>query len=321
MAKAKVSDVLDMIFPVTEGSKDIVVASRVKVILNANSGTLSCDLKVDRIRQGMQAANLDYELIVTDHPAQGFDVAQQAALEGWPVVVAAGGDGTINEVVNGLLQSRGGDVGPSLSIFPLGTANDLADELKLSRDINVACQRIAKGENRLIDVGLVNGRYFANNSAVGLEPVISLINDSMRQIKGNTRYILAALRGILQAKPWIMRLRWDTGMYEGPITLVSVGNSPRTGGAFYMTPQAKVDDGLLDFVYAGSMNRWQMLKLLPQTFSGKHIHQPLVVYQQTKSLSITASPATPIQTDGEVFETGATEVHYQILPQKLRVIS
>jgi diacylglycerol kinase (ATP) len=293
----------------------------VKVILNANSGTLSSELKVESIRQGMQAAKLDYELIVTDHPAQGFEVAQQAAREGWPVVVAAGGDGTINEVVNGLMQGHGDGVGPSLSILPLGTANDLADELKLSRDISVACQRIAKGETRLIDVGLVNGRYFANNSAVGLEPVISLINDSMRQIKGNTRYIVAALRGILQAKPWTMRLSWDNGMYEGPITLVSVGNSPRTGGAFYMTPQAKVDDGLLDFVYAGSMNRWQMLKLLPQTFSGKHIHHPLVVYQKTKSLSITASPATPIQTDGEVFETGATEVHYQVLPQKLRVIS
>lgn len=311
-----------MVFPVTEESKDIVVASRVKVILNANSGPLSCEVKVDRIRQGMQAANLDYELIVTDHPVQGFEVARQAVLEGWPVVAAAGGDGTINEVVNGLLQSQAGGAGPSIAILPLGTANDLADMLALSRDVNVICQKIAQGETRSIDVGLVNGRYFVNNSAVGLEPVISLINNNMRQmIKGNTRYILAALRGIFQAKPWAMRLTWDTGIYEGPITLVSVGNSPRTGGAFYMTPQAKVDDGLLDFVYGVRMNRWQMLKLLPQTFSGKHIHHPLVVYQRTKSLSITASPSTPIQTDGEVFETGATEVHYQILPQKLRVIS
>jgi YegS/Rv2252/BmrU family lipid kinase len=268
----------------------------------------------------MQASNLDYELVVTDRPTQGFEIAQQAALEGWPMIVAAGGDGTVNEVVNGLFQAKGNEPTPILGILPLGTANDLADVLTLPRDISLACQRIATGNTRLIDVGLVNGRYFVNNSAVGLEPVVTLIQNDMRRIKGNLRYILAALRGIIQAKPWYIRLSWETGMYEGLITLVSVGNSPRTGGAFYMTPKAQVDDGLFDFIYAVNMNRWQMLKLLPQTFSGKHINHPLVVYQQAKSLSITATPPTPIQADGEVFERNAVEIHYQILPQKLRVI-
>jgi diacylglycerol kinase (ATP) len=296
------------------------VAPKVKVILNTNSGTLSCDIKVERIRQGMQNAQLDYDLAVTDYPAQGFQLAQQAVLEGCPMVVAAGGDGTINEVVNGLLQTEGDYSIPTLGILPLGTANDLADELALSRDIMIACQKFAEGQTRLIDVGLVNGRYFVNNSAIGLEPVITLIQNDMRRIKGNMRYILAALKGIVRAKPWNICLSWDNGMYEGPVTLVSVGNSPRTGGAFYMTPTAKVDDGLLDFVYASKMIRWQMLRLLPQTFSGKHIDHPLVVYRQAKFLSITTSPVTPIQTDGEVFERGTNYIHYQILPQKLRVI-
>lgn len=296
------------------------MANSVKVILNANCGLLSCEAKVERIRQGMQASRLEYDLVVTDQPAQGFEAAQQAVRDGWPIIVAAGGDGTINEVVNGLFRTEERDPAPILGILPLGTANDLADELALPRDVALACQRLATGNTRLIDVGLVNGRYFVNNSAVGLEPVVTLIQNDMRQIKGNLRYILAALRGIIQAKPWYVRLSWETGMYEGLVTLVSVGNSPRTGGAFYMTPKAKVDDGLLDFVYAGAMSRWQMLKLLPQTFSGKHINHPLVVYQQATVLTITTTPPTPIQTDGEVFERSAVEIHYQILPQKLQVI-
>jgi diacylglycerol kinase (ATP) len=142
----------------------------------------------------------------------------------------------------------------------------------------------------------------------------------MRRLKGNLRYIAAALKSIINAKPWSMRLDWGSGIYEGPITLVSVGNSPRTGGSFYMTPRAVLDDGMLDFVYAWGMSRWQILWLLPQTFTGKHIHHPLTAYLRTKSLSITASPPTPIQADGEVIDKAAIEINYRIIPKKLRVI-
>ena len=87
-----------------------------------------------------------------------------------------------------------------------------------------------------------------------------------------------------------------------------------------MTPKAKLDDGLLDFVYGLKMSRWEMLKLLPKTFKGAHIHHALVSYEQTTSLSIVASPGTPIQADGEIIERDATTINYRIIPNKLRVI-
>jgi diacylglycerol kinase family enzyme len=117
-----------------------------------------------------------------------------------------------------------------------------------------------------------------------------------------------------------MRLVWDDGAYEGPVTLVSVGNGRRTGGLFYMTPQAEPDDGLLDFVFAGNLNRWQILTFLPKTLKGTHIGHPLVTCHQTRSLAITSSQPTPIHADGEVIEREALEVNYSILPKKLRVI-
>ena len=296
------------------------MANKVKVVLNSYGGRLSAQAKRDRVEQGLQAAGVDYHLELTTETGHGIELARQAALDGWPIVVAAGGDGTIHEVVNGLMQAASEAEASTLGIIPLGTANDLADALEIPRNINRACQRLAAGKTRLIDIGQVNDRYFANNSAVGLEPAISLAHDRMRWVKGNIRYILAALKSIMTAQCWTMRLTWHNGIYEGPVIIVSVGNSCRTGGEFYMYPDASLDDGLIDFVYGVGMSRWQILWLLPQTFTGNHVNHRLVVYRQTTTLSITASPPTAIQADGEIIEDNATEINYRVLPKKLRVI-
>ena len=245
---------------------------RVKVILNRSGGPLDEASKIEQVEQALQTTRVDYHLQPTDNAAQGAAAARQAAEEGWPLIIAAGGDGTINGVANGLMQAAGENQAGTLGIIPLGTANDLADMLNLPRDITAACQRLSTGNSRLIDVGQVNGHYFVNNSAIGLEPMVTLTQDRMRWVKGKTRYLLAAIKVILSAQIWSAQLSWDNGDYNGPLVLVSVGNSPRTGGVFYMTPQAILDDGLLDFVYAGQLSRWQMLQLLPKTLKGEHIH-------------------------------------------------
>jgi diacylglycerol kinase (ATP) len=300
--------------------EDMAMGDTIEVILSTYGGTLGKQAKIALVEQAMSTVGLEYHLQTTQYAGHAIELARQATQEKRPIIVAAGGDGTINEVLNGIMPAVAEEQHITLGIIPLGTANDLADVLGLPRDVTAACQRIAAGATRLIDVALVNGRYFVNNSGVGLEPVISLEHEQMRRVKGNLRYILAALKGIIKAKPWRMRLAWDDGDYEGPIILVSIGNSPRTGGAFYMTPKALLDDGLLDFVYAVGMSRWQLLRLLPKTFTGQHINHPLVHYVQTTSLSITASPSTPIQADGEVIDRAALEITYRILPKKLRVI-
>lgn len=296
------------------------MTDKVKVILNPYGGYLNGRTKVARVEQALQQAGVDYDLELTSRANHGVELARRASAEGWPVVVAAGGDGTINEVVNGLIQNAGEAEAGILGVLPIGTANDFADMLNLPRELQAACQRIAAGQTRLVDVGWVNGRYFVNNSAVGLEPIITIEHEQMRWVNGKLRYILAALKGIFKSKAWEMRLTWSNSIYEGPIILVSVGNSARTGGSFYLTPYAALDDGLLDFVYATKMTRWQLLRLLPKTFKGTHIHHPQVVYRQTNSLSIITSPPTPIQADGEIIDQNATEINYCVLPGKLRVI-
>jgi diacylglycerol kinase (ATP) len=291
-----------------------------KIIVNPYAGRWKAQAAIPDIERACQKIGLDYELVVTDGPGHGIELACQAALAGFSPIVSAGGDGSISEVVNGLMQAAGEGVAGPLGVIPLGSADDFADMLGLDKEIETACRVIMAGHTRTIDVGCVNGRYFDNNSAVGLEPMVTLIQAAMARIKGTPRYIVAALKAIFGHRPWHAQLTWQGGEYEGPIALVSVGNTRRTGGAFWMTPRAEFDDGYLDFVLAGQVSRLKLLRLLPTTFDGSHVERPEITYARTTQLTIECDPPTPIQADGEVFERAATHIEYTILPSRLQVI-
>jgi len=291
-----------------------------KIIVNPYAGRWKARAAIPDIERACRQVGLDYELAITEGPNHGIELAREAASGGFSPVVAAGGDGSISEVVNGLMQATQDDVAAPLGVIPLGSADDFADMLGLEKDIEAACRAILAGRTRAVDVGCVNGRYFDNNSAIGLEPMVTITQAAMRRIKGTPRYVLAALKTILNHKPWNVRLAWDDGEYEGPVALVSVGNTRRTGGAFWMTPRAEPDDGLLDFVFARKAGRLRLLRLLPTTFDGSHIEQPEVTYTRTTHLTIECDLPTPIQADGELFELSATEIEYTVLPGRLQVI-
>ncbi len=292
-----------------------------KIILNPYAGRWKAKAAIPDVERACRELDLDYELVVTEGPEHGIELAREALLAGYSPIIAAGGDGSISEVVNGMLAATNGQRPKvPLGIIPLGSADDLADQLGLPKDITAACRVILGGCERLIDLGRVNGRYFDNNSAVGLEPMVTVTQERMQRVKGTLRYIVAAVRTILAHRPWEMRLTWDGGEYEGKTTLVSVGNMRRTGGAFYMTPRAEPDDGLLDFVFAGGMGRLKLLRLLPTTFDGSHVERPEVHYARTTRLTIECDPPTPIQADGELFDRAATHITYEVIPAALRVL-
>jgi len=296
--------------------------SEAKIIVNPYAGRWKAQRAIPDIERVCEKIGLDYELVVTEGPNHGIELAREAVRAGFSPIVSAGGDGSISEVVNGLMRATGGDdVAGPLGIIPLGSADDFADMLGLEKEVEAACRRILAGHTRIIDVGCVNGRYFDNNSAVGLEPMVTITQAAMERIPGTPRYVLAALKTILSHKPWQMRLAWDDGEYEGPVTLVSVGNTRRTGGAFWMTPRAEMDDGYLDFVFAGDLGRLRLLRLLPTTFDGSHVERAEVTYLRTTRLTIECDPPTPIQADGELFELSAPHIEYTILPHRLRVIA
>ena len=291
-----------------------------KIIVNPYAGRWKAQAAIPNIERACRRIGLDYELVVTEGPNHGIDLAREAALAGFSPIVSAGGDGSISEVVNGLMQAAGDHVSVPLGVIPLGSADDFADMLGLEKEVEAACRVILAGRTRGVDVGCVNGRFFDNNSAIGLEPMVTITQAAMKRVKGTPRYVLAALKTILGHRPWHVRLAWDGGEYEGPVALVSVGNTRRTGGAFWMTPRAEPDDGWLDFVFTGRLGRLRLLRLLPTTFDGSHVERPEVSYTRATRLTIDCEPPTPIQADGELFDLAASRIEYTVLPGRLRLI-
>jgi YegS/Rv2252/BmrU family lipid kinase len=293
------------------------------VIVNPYANRWETRKRIPEIEASLHQTNLDFVFQVTEYPGHGTELAKEAVLARNTPLVSVGGDGSFSEVVNGLLQATQPDQYPAgpLGFLPMGTANDLTDMLGIPQDLDEAVQLIINGNTRVMDVGSVNGHFFDNNSAVGLEPMVTIENIRLTWLRGVIRYMVSAVITILKHPTWESHLIWDTGEYKGSLTLVSVGNTRRTGGVFYMTPDALVDDGLLDFIFAPTLSRFRLFQLLPKTQTGIHINEPEISIYKTTQLKIHTQPATPIQADGELIDTKATEITYKIVPKAIRYFS
>ena len=293
------------------------------IILNPYANRWKAGESKPEIEAYFRDAGFDFVLHQTEGPGHGTELARAAVESGNLPLIAVGGDGTITEVVNGLMQATPPENYPAgpIGFLPMGTANDLTDVLGIPRDMQAAMHLIVNGHTRVIDMGTVNGHFFDNNSAIGLEPMVTIENIRLTWLKGVIRYLVAAVITILKKVSWEGQLEWDDGSYEGSICLVSVGNTHRTGGVFYMTPTAKIDDGFLDFVYAPALSRIRLFQLLPKTYTGKHVDAPEIKEHRTRRLTIRTKNPTPIQADGELITIEASEITYEILPSALCVFA
>lgn len=293
---------------------------KTKVILNPYSNRWGAKDSIPQVERALNDVQLDYDLAVTSAPGEGIVLAETAVAEGFEAVVAAGGDGTINEVINGVLRAT--QEGPTIpfGILPLGTANDFNLMAGLPGTIAGAAEVIAQGTTRQIDAGKVNNRFFINNSAAAMEPMVTLENIRMKRLSGEIRYVVALIKAIVKIKAWQMHIEWDDGSFDGPVYLLSVCNSPRTGG-FTMAPGAMIDDGFFDFVLVPEVPRRTLLLLLLRLMQGTHVEHDAVTFARTTKLSLTSQPGTPVHSDGEVFTESASNVDFAIMPAKATLIS
>lgn len=296
-----------------------------KVILNPYSNRWKAKERWPEAEAALKASGIKYDLAISEKQHQITSLAEKAIKDGFSPIIAAGGDGTIGEVLNGMAKAAKSEkelLGP-LGIMPLGSANDLAVNLKLPLDLYKAARIIANGKIKKMDIGSVNGLYFNNNSAMGLEPYTTLIQQKITWIKGIGRYLFAAVRAVMDRPTWEGTIKWDGGEYNGPLLLVTVGNGARTGG-FYMTPHADLFDGKLTFTYAYIKSRLRLFSLLPRTMKpgkGSYVEEPEVHEQNATWIKIHVTRPTPAHVDGEIFEHAIQELEYRIHPGKLQIIS
>lgn len=295
-----------------------------KVILNPYSNRWNSKARWSEAEAALKTAGVDFALDVSERKGHVIELALKAALDGFSPVIAAGGDGTVGEVANGLMQAAGSEkeaVGP-LGIMPLGSANDIVYALGLPTDLTEAAQVLAVGNTRLMDLGKVNGKYFVNNSGAGLEPYVTIKHEKIHWIKGMARYLVAAVQAIMDKPEWHGEITWDGGEYSGMLSLISVGNGRRTGG-FFMTPHADMFDGKLTLAYGYRSTRMGLFTALPRAFkegAGSYVEMDGMFEIHATKISIKLNKPSPAHTDGELFPEWVQEFEYEILPQHLKIL-
>jgi diacylglycerol kinase (ATP) len=289
------------------------------VILNPYADRWNALKRRSDVEAALHAVGLDFELVQSEAPGHAIQLAAQAIEDRYMPIIAAGGDGTLGEVINGLAAAQTDrSLGP-LGVLPLGTANDFANNIGLRTDLHQAAAAIAAGRTEIFDLGKVNDWFFCNNSAVGLEPVVTQYNIRLVRFRGVLRYLIAALMAVNDQPRWHVDMAWQAGEYSGPASLVSVGNCPVTGGLFRMAPAADPQDGLLTFVHGYAASKLKMLSLLPRAISGGYVSDPAIHQHHTHQLTIRCIPGTPIQADGEIRGEGVELINYEIVPSALQV--
>jgi len=303
---------------------------RYKIIVNPISGRGAGDRAVPLIEQLLQGHGLNFDLVRTERPWHAAELAQQAIQDRYGVVVAVGGDGTANEVLNGLMLARqaGIENRAAMGILSVGRGNDFAFGAGVPRDLAAGCLVLAQDHRRTIDVGRVvgglypQGRYFGNGVGIGFDAVVGFEALKMKRLHGFPSYIVAALKTIfLYYHAPLVRIEYDGQTITQPSLLISIMNGRRMGGGFMMAPQAENDDGLFDLCIASQVSRARIFTLIPRFMNGTQATQESIRTGRTRRITVTAIEGVlPAHADGETLCTEGRQLAMELLPRQIEML-
>ncbi|SET71951.1 lipid kinase, YegS/Rv2252/BmrU family [Natronincola peptidivorans] len=266
------------------------------------------------IKEVLDKRKVAYELIETTKAGEAEKIAKEAVSKKHAVIVAVGGDGTIHEVLNGMIGSN-----KALGIIPAGTGNDLSRTLKLPENPESALELILEGKTKKIDLGKIGEKHFINFASVGLDAVIaSEANNIKRWIAGKGAYILAALKGISTFKSRKVQFVIDDKIMLEEVMMITVCNGVFYGGGMKVAPEADLEDGLFDVYVIKAMNKLKLLLLFPTIYMGKHVKYQEVSFYRAKTVTIFSDKQIQINADGEIIEN--KPLVFEILHRSLEII-
>ena len=264
---------------------------KIKLILNPTANHGRSSQQAADLRPLMANHNADWG--GTEYPGHATELARLAGEQGYDLVVAVGGDGTVHEVVNGLMQVPAETL-PALGIVPLGSGNDFAHILKIPADPGEALLSAVNGQPHSLDVGSVrdeNDRleYFNNTIGMGFDSVVNLYTRKITVIHGFPMYFVALIMTIFRHFDALdLHVETDQQSWDLRSLMLALGNGPREGGGFIITPEAKLDDGLLNYVTIKKISRLMMLRLVPEVMNGTHGRFKDVVMGTCRRMSVTS---------------------------------
>ncbi len=299
------------------------------IIVNPVSGRGAGEHAIPRIEAALHAAGLEYVLVRTERPWHAAELARQASADGHDVVVAVGGDGTANEVLNGLMQAKA-DHGHCavMGVVSVGRGNDFAFGVGVPHELEAGCRALASGRARTIDVGKVTGgdfplgRYFGNGVGIGFDTVVGFEAQKLKHLHGFMAYLVAALKTIfLYFRAPLLKIELDERSLSQRCLMVSIMNGRRMGGGFFMAPNGRPDDGRFDLCIAAQLSRRAVLGLMPRFMKGTQGSHPAITMESARRVAVTAVEGVlPAHADGETLCEAGTSLVVELFPQQISIL-
>ena len=251
----------------------------------------------------------------TAYPTHATELAAISAEQGYDLVVAMGGDGTMHEVLNGLMQIPE-ERRPQLGVIPTGSGNDFAFACGLSPYPEEALRQVLTGTPSTVDIGKLKDhqgheKYWANAIGIGFDTIVTLNSRNIKIGQGFWIYFLAVLQTILfQYEPFSLKMKIDQEEWETNLLMLVLMNGKREGGGFYVTPESKPDDGHLDLLGVNRVSRLRMLRILPEILSGTQAKLPDCTLKQFRDIEIESDRPLYIHADGEIIATPPEKIDH-----------
>jgi diacylglycerol kinase (ATP) len=260
-------------------------------------------------------------LRITEEEGEGKLFARQAIEDGFDLIIAAGGDGTVNEVVNGIVPNAGRT---RLGILPLGTGNDLARSLDVPTDLSAAVDIILAGETRRVDViKVVNSsiRYFINMSSCGFSgQVDENLTPEMKQAWGGMAYLMSGLGTLPELTPYKTHIQFDDyDPEELDLYNLVIANARYVGGGIQVAPAAKLNDGLIDVMIIPVTSTPRLILAMTEILLGRHLDSDIVIHRRARKVSFNSYPNMWINVDGELI--GREPATFEVLDDALEIIT
>jgi YegS/Rv2252/BmrU family lipid kinase len=304
--------------------------ARSLLIVNPTSGRGFAGRSLSLMEAELKKHGLDYKTVLTERPWHAADLAEGAAREGCQAVIVASGDGTANEVLNGLMRARlAGFDKTAMGQIAVGTGNDFAFGMGIPPGVEAGCKVLAENYRRRMDVGVVKGgdypqgRYFGNGVGIGFDAEAGFVAARIRWTRGLLLYLIAAIETIfIYYKAPTVRLVYDDQEMTLSSLMISIMNGRRMGGGFFFAPNGDPGDGIFDLCIAKSPGRLRVFQLIPYFMKGTQATQKEVVMAKGRKISATAVEGKlPVHCDGETVCTDGKELTVELLPAQIEFIT
>jgi YegS/Rv2252/BmrU family lipid kinase len=276
-------------------------------VINKTSNR-SCSIEEINILLDLINNKSDCNFKFTEFTNHAKEITINAIIDGYQNIIACGGDGTVHEVINGIMNFEK-SLRPNFGCIPIGSGNDFAYGLNLDFDLKNAFYNIFNGCIKAIDVGEViseiKTEFFNNTVGIGFDANVTIQSRKIKKLRGVLIYLLAVLQTLKKnfnfynSKIFIdNELTIDTSFF-----MLTLGNGPREGGGFITTPNSMLDDGVFEYMLVPKLKKINVLKLLPKVMKGNHVSSGMAQFGKFKQMRIVSNSCLPVHLDGEIFST------------------